>query len=110
MTWTILPAGISASMALRKRMNSSCRWRCMQRPMTLVRSTGLPNTSMWRDAPRPAGERPSDRPVTAGFQRQPPLGAVERLDLRFLVDAEHDGMRRRIDIKADDVLELRHEI
>src|SRR5665213_103503 len=31
MTWTILPTGISASMALRKRMNSWCRWRCMQR-------------------------------------------------------------------------------
>ena len=28
-----------ASIALRKRMNSWCRWRCMQRPMTLPSST-----------------------------------------------------------------------
>jgi hypothetical protein len=26
------------------------------------------------------------RPAAAGFERQPRLGAVERLDLRFLVD------------------------
>jgi hypothetical protein len=49
-------------------------------------------------------------PTTARLQRQARLGAVERLDLRFLVDAEHDGMRRRIDIKPNDVPELGHKI
>src|SRR3954463_9761321 len=34
MTWTILPTGTCASMALRKRMNSW--WRCMQRPRTVM--------------------------------------------------------------------------
>ena len=37
---------------------------------------------------------------------QPGLGAVERLDLAFLVDAEDHGMGRRIDIEADDLLEF----
>ena len=48
-------------------------------------------------------------PQAAGLQRQARLGAVERLDLRFLVDAQHNRMRRRIDIEADDVSELGHE-
>jgi len=34
-----LPAGTAASTALRKRMNSWCRWRCMQRPMTVPSRT-----------------------------------------------------------------------
>ena len=37
---------------------------------------------------------------------QPGLGAVERLDLAFLVDAKDHGMGRWIDIKANDILEL----
>ena len=35
MQWTSLPAGTAASTALRKRMNSWCRCRCMQRPNTV---------------------------------------------------------------------------
>ena len=31
--------GTSRSMALRKRMNSWCRWRCMQRPITVPSRT-----------------------------------------------------------------------
>src|SRR3981081_1242698 len=46
----------------------------------------------------------------APFQRQAGLGAVERLDLALLVDREHDGMRRRIDIKPDDVAQLGDEL
>jgi len=38
------------------------------------------------------------------FHRQ--LGAVESLDLAFLIDAEHHGVGQRIDIEADDLLEL----
>src|SRR5438046_929577 len=34
--------------------------------------------------------------------RQPGLGAIERLYLRLLVDREHDGVGRRVDVKADD--------
>jgi hypothetical protein len=34
------------------------------------------------------------------------LGAVEHLDLAFLVDAEDHGMGRWIDLKANDILEL----
>jgi len=44
--------------------------------------------------------------ATPGLDRQPGLGAVERLDLAFLVEREHHGMRRGIDIEADDVAEL----
>ena len=40
------------------------------------------------------------------FHRQTRLGAVESLDLAFLVDAEHHGVGWRIDIEADDLLEL----
>ena len=46
------------------------------------------------------------RPAAAGLQRQAQLGAVERLDLRFLIEAEHDGMRRRVDIEPNDVAQL----
>jgi hypothetical protein len=43
------------------------------------------------------------------LDRQPGLGAVERLDLTFLIEREHAGMRRGMDIKADDVAELAGE-
>jgi hypothetical protein len=48
--------------------------------------------------------------ATAGLQRQAGLGAIERLDLPFLVDAEHDRVRRRIDVEADDIPQLGHEL
>ena len=35
------------------------------------------------------------------LHRQARLSAIERLDLRFLVDREHDGVRRRVDIQTD---------
>jgi hypothetical protein len=38
--------------------------------------------------------------------RQQRLCPVERLDLRLLVDAQHDRPIRRIEIKADDVAHL----
>ena len=46
----------------------------------------------------------------AGLHRQTGLGAVERLDLALLVDGQHDRMGGRVDIKADDVAQLRHEL
>ena len=44
--------------------------------------------------------------VAALLHRQAGLGAVERLDLRFLIDRQHNRMRRRIDIKADNIAQL----
>ena len=38
--------------------------------------------------------------------RQAGLGAVERLDLRFLVDRDDDGMDRRVHVEADDIFDL----
>ena len=38
------------------------------------------------------------------------LGAVERLDLALLVDRQHDGVGRRVDIEPDDVPELVDEL
>ena len=35
----VLPAGTSRSIALRKRMNSWCRWRCILRPITVPSRT-----------------------------------------------------------------------
>jgi hypothetical protein len=40
------------------------------------------------------------------LHRQSRQGAVQRLDSAFLIDREHDGVGGRIDVQADDVLEL----
>jgi hypothetical protein len=50
------------------------------------------------------------RASATGLERQARLGPVKRLDLALLVDREDDGMRRRIDIEANDVLELVGEL
>jgi hypothetical protein len=42
----------------------------------------------------------------AFLHRQPRLRPVKRLDLRFLIDREHHGMRRRVDIEPDHVVQL----
>src|SRR5437763_7538486 len=44
------------------------------------------------------------------LQRQARLGSVERLDLALLVDRQHDGMGRRIDIEPDNVVQLGGEL
>ena len=46
----------------------------------------------------------------AGAHRQHRLAAVERLDLGFLVDAQHDGALRRRHVEADHVAHLGDEI
>ena len=43
------------------------------------------------------------------LHRQPRLGAVERLDLGFLVDREHDRVRRRVHVEPDHVAQLGDE-
>ena len=40
------------------------------------------------------------------LERQSRLGPVERLNLAFLVEGQHDGVRRRIDIKPDHIVEF----
>ena len=47
---------------------------------------------------------------TSLLHRQPRLGAVQRLDLAFLIDRENDGMVGRIDVKADDLFEFGREL
>jgi hypothetical protein len=44
------------------------------------------------------------------FHRQPRLGAIQRLDLAFLIDREHDGVVGRINVQANDLLELGREL
>ena len=44
------------------------------------------------------------------LHRQPRLGAVQRLDLAFLIDRENDGVVGRIDVEADDLFELGREL
>ena len=41
-----------------------------------------------------------------GLDRQPGLGAVERLDLAFFIDRQHHRMGRRIDIEPNNISEL----
>src|SRR6516225_4338090 len=64
-------------MRLRKRMNSWWRWRAMHWPITV----------------------PS-RTLSAAN------GAVERLDLRLLVDRQHEAVGRRIEIQPDHIAQL----
>ena len=47
---------------------------------------------------------------TSLLHRQPRLGAVQRLDLAFLIDRENDGVVGRIDVEADDLFELGREL
>ena len=46
------------------------------------------------------------RAGAALLHRQARLGAVERLDLRLLIDREHDGMSRRIDVEPDNITQF----
>jgi hypothetical protein len=46
------------------------------------------------------------RPAAALLHRQSRLGAIERLDLRLLIDREHQCVLGRIDIEAHDILHL----
>ena len=46
----------------------------------------------------------------SGLERQAGLGAVERLDLRYFVDGQHDRVGRRVHVEADDVAQLGGEL
>src|SRR5258707_14007834 len=103
MAWICFRAGTCVSTALRKRMNSWCRWRCILRPMT-VPSRTLRAANRCRRAMTlvVVGHRPG----AALLHWQAGLGAVERLDLALFIDREDDGMGGRINIKTDDVAQL----
>ena len=51
-----------------------------------------------------------DRAGSTLLHRQPRLGAIQRLDLTFLVDREDNRMGGRIDVEAYDILEFFGEL
>jgi hypothetical protein len=44
--------------------------------------------------------------AAALFERQPRLSTIQRLNLRFFIHTEHNGVLRRIQIDADDIEQL----
>ena len=91
-----LPDSTDRSTVAMKPMNSWCRCRGTQRPMTLPSST----LSAANKVVVPPGS------TLAPLHRQAGLRAVERLDLALLVDGDHHGMARRVHVEADDIVEL----
>jgi hypothetical protein len=95
-----LPAATWRSTALRKRMNSLCavalHTAADHRPVEHAERGEQGGGAM-------ALVIVGQGMAAPWFDRQSGLGAVERLDLAFLVEREHHGMRRRIDIEPDDV-------
>ena len=73
--------------ALRKRMNSWWRWRCMLRPMTVPVEHVEGGKQRGRAVPLVVVGHGAGAPL---LHRQAGLGAVERLDLALLVDRQHD--------------------
>lgn len=43
-------------------------------------------------------------------KRKNGLGAIQSLDLAFLINAQHQRLVRRILIQSDDIAQLRHEV
>ena len=81
-------------------MNSSSRWRCMQRPITVPSST----FECGEQGRRAMSLVVMRHGLTATrFQRQTRLRAVEGLDLALLIERKDHGMGRRIEIETDDV-------
>src|SRR5438046_3862709 len=97
---------VRSSMVLRKRRNSRCRWRGMHWPMTVPSS--MLRAANSRGAIALVVMR--HRPAAALLHRQPRLGAVERLDLAFFIDRQHQGFVGWIEVKADDILDLGDEV
>jgi hypothetical protein len=92
-TWISRPAGMSRSRRFKK----------MQKFLVLVALHGLPDDGAVKHVQGGKQSRCAvadivmrHRPGAALFHRQARLGAVERLDLRFLVDGEHQAVRRRV--------------
>ena len=50
------------------------------------------------------------RPAAALLHRQPRLGAVKGLDLALFIDRQHQSLVGRIEVEADDILDLGDEV
>src|SRR5271166_4472347 len=107
MAWITFPTGTCSSIVLRKRMNSWWRWRCIvaadDGAIEDVEGCEQRGGAVTFVVVR-------HRPGTARLHRQSRLGAVECLDLAFLVDRENNRIGGRIDVEADDVFELLGEL
>ena len=100
-------AGTSRSMVCRNCLNSIARWRLCSAPMTLP----------VRDIQRREQARRAVALVVvrralghARQHRQDRRGAVQRLDLGLLVDAQHHRALGRVEIEPDDVADLVDEL
>ena len=88
-------------------LNSIARWRACRRPMTLPVARSKRGVEAGGARALVVVGRALGR---AGQHRQDRRGAVERLDLGLLVDAEHDGALGRVEVEADDVADLGDEL
>src|SRR5688572_6981810 len=93
-------------MVFKNDRNSSARWRARHSPMTVPAAT----SSAAKSVVVPLRVIMGHRPGTALFQGQTRLRAVECLDLALLIDGKHQRLLRWIDVKADDVLDLRDQV
>src|ERR1700681_1990387 len=93
-------AGTCCSTVSRKRRNSCARWRAMHLPMMVPAFTSRAANSEVVPCRFIVMGVPFDLP---GSHREQRLGAIQRLDLRFLIDAEHQRVVWRVEIEADDV-------
>src|SRR6516164_11572571 len=102
MAWTVFPAGASRSTALRKDE--------LLVAMALHVAADHGSVKDVQGCKQAGGSVPfviMGHGSGASFlHRQAGLGAVESLDLALLVDGQDDGVRRRIDVEADDVAQL----
>src|SRR5437899_2776095 len=94
-TWMSRSMGTLVSTVSRKRRNSCARWRAMHLPMMVPAFTS-----------RAANSEvvPCLLPMRPGQAER--LGAIQRLDLRLLIDAEHQRAIWRVEVEADDVAHL----
>jgi hypothetical protein len=107
MTWTILPAGTSASIAFQEAhellMAVALHVAADDGPVEDVERSEQGRGAMALVVVRHGAE-------PALFQRQARLGAIESLDLALLVERQHDGVGRRIEIEPDHVAQLVDEV
>ena len=82
-------------------MNSSWRWRCMQRPRTVPSRTSNETASSCRGG-RNRGSARRD-----GLRRAAARDAFARAPgSALLIDRQDDGVSRRVHVEADDILDL----
>src|SRR5271166_6128122 len=99
MRWRSRCLATVRSIFFRKRMNSLARWRGRHSPMTSPVFTS--SAEQCRRAIALVVVR--HRLSTALLHRQARLRTIERLNLAFLVDAEHDCLVGWIEVEPDDV-------